>query len=94
MTVLVGGLRALNANVGRAPHGVFFQRPETLSNDFFLNLLDMNTKWQQAARAVQRDDATIVLGLATAGLALFAGAGLMRMMRVGGSEWGTRWFST
>jgi catalase-peroxidase len=51
MTVLVGGLRALNANVGRAPHGVFTQRPETLSNDFFVNLLDMNTKWQQSATA-------------------------------------------
>ena len=49
MTVLVGSLRALNANVGRAPHGVFTQRPETLSNDFFVNLLDMNTKWQKSA---------------------------------------------
>ncbi len=49
MTVLVGGLRALNANVGRARHGVFTTRPETLSNDFFVNLLDMNTKWQRSA---------------------------------------------
>jgi catalase-peroxidase len=51
MTVLIGGLRALNANVGRAAHGVFTQRPETLSNDFFVNLLDMNTKWQKSATA-------------------------------------------
>ncbi len=51
MTVLVGGLRALNANVGQARHGVFTQRPETLTNDFFVNLLDMNTKWQKSAAA-------------------------------------------
>lgn len=51
MTVLVGGLRALNANVGKAQHGVFTQRPETLSNDFFVNLLDMGTKWQVSATA-------------------------------------------
>jgi catalase-peroxidase len=46
MTVLIGGLRALNANYGKAKHGVFTNRPETLTNDFFVNLLDMNTKWQ------------------------------------------------
>jgi catalase-peroxidase len=46
MTVLVGGLRALNANHGQAKHGVFTSRPETLTNDFFVHLLDMNTKWQ------------------------------------------------
>ena len=46
MTVLVGGLRALNANVGQTPHGVFTNRPGTLTNDFFVNLLDMKTKWQ------------------------------------------------
>ena len=46
MTVLVGGLRALNANVGASRHGVFTKRPEMLTNDFFVNLLDMNTKWQ------------------------------------------------
>jgi catalase-peroxidase len=51
MTVLVGGLRALNANVGQAQHGVFTQRPETLTNDFFVNLLDMNTAWQISAAA-------------------------------------------
>jgi catalase-peroxidase len=46
MTVLVGGLRALNANFEQSRHGVFTNRPETLTNDFFVNLLDMNTKWQ------------------------------------------------
>jgi catalase-peroxidase len=49
MTVLIGGLRVLNANVGQVQHGVFTQRPETLSNDFFVNLLDMNTQWQKSA---------------------------------------------
>ena len=49
MTVLVGGLRALNANVGEAPHGVLTKRPQTLTNDFFVNLLDMRTKWQKSA---------------------------------------------
>jgi catalase-peroxidase len=49
MTVLVGGMRALNANVGQSKHGVFTQRPETLTNDFFVSLLDMNTKWQKSA---------------------------------------------
>src|SRR6185436_8442003 len=51
MTVLVGGLRALNANVGKAAHGVLTKRPETLTNDFFVNLLDMSTKWQRSATA-------------------------------------------
>jgi catalase-peroxidase len=46
MTVLVGGMRALNANFGGSKHGVFTSRPGTLTNDFFVNLLDMNTKWQ------------------------------------------------
>jgi catalase-peroxidase len=46
MTVLVGGLRALNANFGQSKHGVFTNRPETLTNDFFVNLLDMKTMWQ------------------------------------------------
>ncbi len=49
MTVLVGGLRALNANVGGSPHGVFTLRPETLTNDFFVNLLDMRTEWRLSA---------------------------------------------
>ena len=52
MTVLGGGLRVLGANVGQAQHGVFTQRPETLSNDFFVNLLDMRTQWQPSATAV------------------------------------------
>ena len=49
MTVLVGGMRALNANFGQAKHGVFTNRPETLTNDFFVNLLDMNTKWEPSS---------------------------------------------
>ena len=49
MTVLVGGLRALGANFGQFGHGVFTRRPETLSNDFFVALLDMKTKWQKSA---------------------------------------------
>ena len=49
MTVLIGGMRALDANFGHAQHGVFTQRPQALSNDFFVNLLDMNTKWQKSA---------------------------------------------
>ncbi len=49
MTVLIGGLRVLNANYGQSPHGVFTKRPETLTNDFFLNLLDMRTAWQASA---------------------------------------------
>jgi catalase-peroxidase len=49
MTVLVGGLRALNANVGQDRHGVFTRRPEALTNDFFVNLLDMSTTWQKSA---------------------------------------------
>ncbi|HTS53780.1 MAG TPA: catalase-peroxidase, partial [Burkholderiales bacterium] len=49
MTVLVGGLRALDANAGKSPHGVFTKRPETLTNDFFVNLLDMATQWQPSA---------------------------------------------
>ena len=49
MTVLIGGLRGLNANVAQAQHGVFTQRPEALTNDFFVNLLDMGTKWQKSA---------------------------------------------
>ncbi|MGH8049173.1 MAG: catalase/peroxidase HPI [Arenimonas sp.] len=48
MTVLVGGLRVLNANVGKVQHGVFTKRPETLTNDFFVNLLDMDTKWERS----------------------------------------------
>jgi catalase-peroxidase len=51
MTVLIGGMRALNANVGQSKHGVFTDRPETLTNDFFVNLLDMSTEWKASASA-------------------------------------------
>ncbi|MDH4316586.1 MAG: catalase-peroxidase, partial [Gammaproteobacteria bacterium] len=49
MTVLVGGLRAMNANTEGSKHGVFTDRPGTLSNDFFVNLLDMSTKWSKSS---------------------------------------------
>jgi catalase-peroxidase len=51
MTVLLGGLRVLNANCGQSRHGVFTKRPETLTNDFFVNLLDMGTTWKAASEA-------------------------------------------
>ena len=51
LTVLIGGMRALNANFDHSAHGVFTKRPETLSNDFFVNLLDMGTKWQKSVTA-------------------------------------------
>jgi catalase-peroxidase len=51
LTVLIGGMRALNANVGGSKHGVFTNRPETLSNDFFVNLLDMRTEWKAVSEA-------------------------------------------
>jgi catalase-peroxidase len=51
MTVLIGGMRALNANFGQSQHGVFTKRPEALTNDFFVNLLDMNTKWHKSAES-------------------------------------------
>jgi catalase-peroxidase len=51
MTVLIGGMRALNANAAQSQHGVFTDRPETLTNDFFLNLLDMSTEWKPAGSA-------------------------------------------
>ena len=50
MTVLVGGMRALNANTGQSAYGVFTDRPGTLSNDFFVNLLDMSTQWSKSAK--------------------------------------------
>jgi catalase-peroxidase len=50
-TVLVGGMRALNANFRQTPHGVFTDRPETLTNDFFVNLLDMSTEWKASAES-------------------------------------------
>jgi len=49
MTVLIGGMRVLNTNFEQSKHGVFTKRPETLTNDFFVNLLDMNTKWQPSS---------------------------------------------
>jgi catalase-peroxidase len=51
MTVLVGGMRALGANYRQNRHGVFTDRPETLTNDFFVNLLDMGTEWKTSASA-------------------------------------------
>ncbi len=51
MTVLVGGMRVLNANFGQSRHGVFTKRPEALTNDFFVNLLDMNTAWKVASES-------------------------------------------
>jgi catalase-peroxidase len=51
MTVLLGGMRALDANAGQSRHGVFTDRPGTLSNDFFVNLLDMSTKWSKSAKS-------------------------------------------
>ncbi len=51
MTVLVGGMRALNANAGQSKHGVFTNKAGTLSNDFFVNLLDMSTKWQKSSQS-------------------------------------------
>ena len=50
MTVLVGGLRVLNANFGKSQHGVFTKQPEMLSNDFFVNLLDMSTRWKATSK--------------------------------------------
>ena len=60
MTVLVGGMRVLNANFGQSPHGVFTDRPGTLTNDFFVNLLDMGTEWKAAGENLYegRDRAT------------------------------------
>ena len=51
MTVLVGGMRALNANHEHSKHGVFTDQPETLTNDFFVNLLDMSTEWKASSRS-------------------------------------------
>jgi catalase-peroxidase len=53
MTVLVGGLRVLKANFGGAPHGVFTRRPEALTNDFFVNLLEMGTEWKPVSKDVE-----------------------------------------
>ena len=58
MTVLVGGMRVLNTNVGNSDHGVFTKKPETLTNDFFVNLLDMNTTWKPVS-----DDGDVFEGI-------------------------------
>ncbi|MEY4482649.1 MAG: hypothetical protein RL693_101 [Verrucomicrobiota bacterium] len=58
MTALVGGLRVLNANAGQSKHGVFTKRPESLTNDFFVNLLDMSTEWKAAS-----EDASVFEGV-------------------------------
>ena len=50
MTVLFGGMRVLNTNFGQSPHGVFTKQPETLTNDFFINLLDMQTEWKATSK--------------------------------------------
>jgi catalase-peroxidase len=52
MTVLIGGLRVLGANAGKSTHGVFTKQPETLTNDFFVNLLDMGVQWQPSSDGV------------------------------------------
>ena len=54
MTVLIGGMRVLNANFGQSQHGVFTKRPETLTNDFFVNLLDMGTTWKAVSEDRRR----------------------------------------
>jgi catalase-peroxidase len=51
MTVLLGGMRVLDTNVGKSRHGVFTKKPETLTNDFFVNLLDMRTSWKATSEA-------------------------------------------
>jgi len=51
MTVLVGGMRVLDANAGQSGHGVFTDRPATLSNDFFVNLVDMSTQWSKSSKS-------------------------------------------
>jgi len=65
MTVLIGGMRVLNANFEQSPHGVFTKRPEMLTNDFFVNLLDMGTKWESTSEDEEvfegRDRATDAL---------------------------------
>jgi Catalase (peroxidase I) len=50
MTVLVGGMRVLNTNFDKSKHGVFTKKPEALTNDFFVNLLDMNTTWKEVSK--------------------------------------------
>lgn len=58
MTVLLGGLRVLGANFGGSKHGVFTERPGTLTNHFFINLLDMNTEWKTTTEGEGRERGT------------------------------------
>src|SRR5205085_6686446 len=62
LTVLVGGMRALNANYKRSNHGVFTDRPETLTNDFFVNLLDLDTEWQTSNASGNGSSASVFEG--------------------------------
>ena len=62
MTVLVGGMRALNANYKHSKHGVFTDRPETLTNDFFVNLLDMSTEWKASSSSANGSFAHVFEG--------------------------------
>jgi catalase-peroxidase len=82
MTVLVGGMRALNANVGQTGHGVFTDRPETLTNDFFVNLLDMGTEWKPSVSSENvyegRDGAGEVKWTATAADLVFGSNSQLR----------------
>jgi catalase-peroxidase len=65
MTVLVGGMRALDANFGHSQHGVFTDRPGTLSNDFFVNLLDMGTEWSASGASGATANGSAANGSAT-----------------------------
>jgi catalase-peroxidase len=69
MTVLVGGMRALDANFGHSQHGVFTDRPGTLSNDFFVNLLDMGTEWSASGASGASANGSSANGLAANGSA-------------------------
>jgi len=62
MTVLIGGMRALNANYKQSRHGVFTDRPETLTNDYFVNLLDMCTEWQASGSSGNGSSASVYEG--------------------------------
>jgi len=92
MTVLIGGLRVLNANFEQSPHGVFTKRPETLTNDFFVNLLDMRTMWKPTSKDADvfegRDRATGELKWTGTRIDLIFGANsqLRAMAEVYGSQ--------
>jgi catalase-peroxidase len=84
MTVLVGGMRALNANVAQSRHGVFTDRPETLTNDFFVHLLDMRTEWTPSGSAAHvyegRDRSGKVKWTATAADLVFGAHSQLRAL--------------